>query len=485
MQLDAPFEIELEYVQRMMAWMLFVDAAERGASATRCSSAWARPRSPSSAARQLRMRTTAIELNPQVVAACRGWFQLPADDARLQVVVADAAPRSASRSGSGTVDALQVDLYDHEAAAPVLDSEAFYARLPRAADRGRLHDGQPVRPLVQLRAQPGEDRRGLRRRGGLGLQADARRQHRRAGASASPAGPSAPRLPSAPQTIETRWGLPAPQVAAGVQTCSMTACTSMSAVATPQPPPAAPPGPARLAAADRVAARGRRDLARRGPAHAWRAARRPKARQASAGAAGERRDDARERRQAARHRDADRSGWPAAPACPTCASTRCKVDVGRSPTSCARPTPSAHRCCRCRSAPTEVTVATASPSSPTGSPRSSASAPHGAAGGRQPASTSQRYTTEFFALAKSVRAAQKAGGNAGARQLRAAGRARQEQQAARRQRPGRGAGGRLAVAVRLRPARLRHPPRAAARAGRDPLSHRRRAAHRSTRCRWA
>jgi spermidine synthase len=27
----------------------------------------------------------------------------------------------------GTVDALQVDLYDHEAAAPVLDSADFYA----------------------------------------------------------------------------------------------------------------------------------------------------------------------------------------------------------------------------------------------------------------------------------------------------------------------------------------------------------------------
>ena len=28
MKLDAPFEIELEYVQRMMAWLLFADPAE-------------------------------------------------------------------------------------------------------------------------------------------------------------------------------------------------------------------------------------------------------------------------------------------------------------------------------------------------------------------------------------------------------------------------------------------------------------------------
>ena len=61
-------------------------------------------------------------------------------------------------------------------------------------------------------------------------------------------------------------------------------------------------------------------------------------------------------------------------------------------------------------------------------------------------------------------------------QLRAAGGAGQEQQAARCQRPGRGAGGGLAVAVRLRPACQRHPHGAPARSGRDPLPHRRCAA---------
>ena len=66
----------------------------------------------------------------------------------------------------------------------------------------------------------------------------------------------------------------------------------------------------------------------------------------------------------------------------------------------------------------------------------------------------------------------------GARQLRAAGRARQELEAARRQRLRRHPGRRLALAVRLRPARLGHPPRAAARAQRHPLPHRRRDAHR-------
>jgi spermidine synthase len=103
MKMDAPFEIELEYVQRMMAWLLFVDpasVAKRHAMQLGLGAATLTKFSR----KQLRMRTTAVEINPQVIAACRGWFKLPADDARLQV-----------------------DLYDHEAAAPVLDGADFYA----------------------------------------------------------------------------------------------------------------------------------------------------------------------------------------------------------------------------------------------------------------------------------------------------------------------------------------------------------------------
>lgn len=126
MRLDEPFEIHLEYVQRMMAWLLFVDPATVGrrhamqlglgaASLTKFCH------------RRLRMKTTAIELNPRVVAACRLWFRLPKDDSRLSVVLGDAGEVASHAHWRGQVDALQVDLYDHEAAAPVLDSEAFYA----------------------------------------------------------------------------------------------------------------------------------------------------------------------------------------------------------------------------------------------------------------------------------------------------------------------------------------------------------------------
>jgi spermidine synthase len=62
-----------------------------------------------------------------VLHACRGWFKLPADDSKLRVIIADAAQEIRDSVWHGNVDALQVDLYDHDAAAPVLDSADFYA----------------------------------------------------------------------------------------------------------------------------------------------------------------------------------------------------------------------------------------------------------------------------------------------------------------------------------------------------------------------
>ena len=62
-----------------------------------------------------------------MVAACRGWFKLPPDGPKLQVVLQDAALAVLDAQWHGEIDALAVDLYDHEAAAPVLDSADFYA----------------------------------------------------------------------------------------------------------------------------------------------------------------------------------------------------------------------------------------------------------------------------------------------------------------------------------------------------------------------
>ncbi len=122
---DAPFDIELEYVQRMMAGLLFMDAAS-------VAKKHAMQLGLGSAAltkfcyKKLRMKTTAIEINPQVVTACRTWFKLPQDDLRLKVIDADAGAEIQNPAHQGTVDLLHVDLYDHEAAAPVLDDADFY-----------------------------------------------------------------------------------------------------------------------------------------------------------------------------------------------------------------------------------------------------------------------------------------------------------------------------------------------------------------------
>lgn len=126
MRVDDPFALELEYVQRMMAWLLFVESTSvtkrhamqlglgAGAITKFCH-------------KKLRLCATAIELNPQVLAVCRQWFKLPPDGAKLRVILGDAAKEIRDPMWLGTVDALAVDLYDHEAAAPVLDSPDFYA----------------------------------------------------------------------------------------------------------------------------------------------------------------------------------------------------------------------------------------------------------------------------------------------------------------------------------------------------------------------
>ncbi len=126
MLIDSPLVLVHQYVQRMMAWLLFVDPAT--VPARRALQLGLGAASLTKFCHKvLRMQTTAIEINPRVLAACRGWFKLPADSARMQVVLADAAQEIRDPKWWGVVDALQVDLYDHDAAAPVLDSEAFYA----------------------------------------------------------------------------------------------------------------------------------------------------------------------------------------------------------------------------------------------------------------------------------------------------------------------------------------------------------------------
>ena len=133
MRLSAPARIELEYVQRMTAALLWwPPEAVAGARAVHLGlGAGTLARFTLQA---LRMDTTVVEINPQVVAACHSWFRLPAPSDRFRIHLGDAGAWLRSQGADGGARWLTVDLYDEEAAAPVLDDEDFYRACRAALD---------------------------------------------------------------------------------------------------------------------------------------------------------------------------------------------------------------------------------------------------------------------------------------------------------------------------------------------------------------
>jgi spermidine synthase len=122
MRINRPDAIELEYVQMMMMWMLFVQRPRRIVQLGLGSAALTKfcyQKFPEA-------RVTAAELNPNVIAVCHEHFGLPPNDARLDVREMDALDFVMDSANHGTVDVLQVDLYDEEARGPVLDTPEFY-----------------------------------------------------------------------------------------------------------------------------------------------------------------------------------------------------------------------------------------------------------------------------------------------------------------------------------------------------------------------
>ena len=122
MRLARPDAIELEYVQMMMMWLLFLQRPRHVVQLGLGSAALTKfcyRRLPDT-------RVTAIELNPNVIAVCQSLFGLPDNDARLQVREMNALDFVLDRANHASVDVLQVDLYDEEARGPVLDTPEFY-----------------------------------------------------------------------------------------------------------------------------------------------------------------------------------------------------------------------------------------------------------------------------------------------------------------------------------------------------------------------
>lgn len=130
MRIVRPFTLELEYQRQMMAALLFLPRPRHvvqlglGAAAL-AKFCW----------RELPDAVvSAVEISDAVVAAAHQWFRLPAHEARLEVVLADAREFIAHPRRRRYADWLQVDLYDAAARGPVYDDDEFY-RACRAALR--------------------------------------------------------------------------------------------------------------------------------------------------------------------------------------------------------------------------------------------------------------------------------------------------------------------------------------------------------------
>ena len=127
MRLEKPDQLELTYIQQMMIWTLFLSTPSHivqlglgAASLTR----FCHQHYPEA-------KVSAIELNPQVITTCRALFDLPENNAAVEVIEGDAAyyvQHAADRS----IDVLQIDLYSADAQEPACEGEDFYANCARS-----------------------------------------------------------------------------------------------------------------------------------------------------------------------------------------------------------------------------------------------------------------------------------------------------------------------------------------------------------------
>ena len=133
MDMDDPTRLVLSYSRSMMAWLLFVDEVEQivqvglgGGSLAR----WIDCYLPE-------VKDTVIEINPQVVAVARSFFELPFDgeDEKLEIVIADGAEYIKLYRES--VDVVLVDGFDSTQIVDDLVSEAFFQDcLDALSDKG-------------------------------------------------------------------------------------------------------------------------------------------------------------------------------------------------------------------------------------------------------------------------------------------------------------------------------------------------------------
>lgn len=120
MRIKDPWTLELEYTRAMLGFLLFQPNPRDIALVGLGGGSIAKFIHRNLPAVQL----TALEINPDVVAAARAYFLLPADDARLDVQVGDGAAYVHANRDSR--DVLLVDGYDAKRIAEALSSLDFY-----------------------------------------------------------------------------------------------------------------------------------------------------------------------------------------------------------------------------------------------------------------------------------------------------------------------------------------------------------------------
>jgi spermidine synthase len=133
MRMRKPQVVEIDYVQRMLASLLWLPSEDlgQGLAVQLGLGAGALTRFT---AGPLKMKTLVVEINPQVISVNVSHFHLPA---AAEVVRGDAADWLAQATPA-SVRLLHVDLYDHEAAGPVLDDVAFYTACRSVLEEGGL-----------------------------------------------------------------------------------------------------------------------------------------------------------------------------------------------------------------------------------------------------------------------------------------------------------------------------------------------------------
>lgn len=124
MRLKKPDQLELEYAQQMMSWLLFLE-----------------PNTPFKTLQlglgtgsitkftlQLNqtIQATAIELNPAVIVSAGSMFGLNTSDERLKIVQGDAMDFVTDPNHFNQYDVVSIDLFNGEASGPALSSLDFY-----------------------------------------------------------------------------------------------------------------------------------------------------------------------------------------------------------------------------------------------------------------------------------------------------------------------------------------------------------------------